>query len=377
MSYIKRIFFDASENIGIGTSRPQSKLDISGNVSISGHLLPGSNITFDLGSPNKRWKDLYLSGNTIDLSGTRLSRHTDGSLMVHDSSDNMLNGRFKDVIAEGNVTCNNLTVNGTTTTIDSSTATFENAASGNPGHIVIRNSYYNNQIQIRSKYNEDDNHIFTWNGSSVDKLIINGAINILGNGNVGLGQTNPQAKLDVNGNILSPTFVGMVCHFATSSAPNGWLKCNGAAISRTSYANLYATIGTTFGTGDGSTTFNLPDLRGEFIRSWSDGRSVDSGRGFGTFQYGSIAWHIGYIAGAPTSALGTGYSDGWTSFGSAFDDGVQNGVASNTNVYGTTTPNYAAGYIPTNSSTTANTINWNIWKGTRPRNIALLACIKY
>lgn len=55
---------------------------------------------------------------------------------------------------------------------------------------------------------------------------------------------------------------GTIFDFAGSSAPSGWLLCYGQAVSRTTYANLFSAIGTTFGTGDGSTTFNLPDCRG-------------------------------------------------------------------------------------------------------------------
>ena len=58
---------------------------------------------------------------------------------------------------------------------------------------------------------------------------------------------------------------GTVLDFAGTTAPNGWLTCYGQAVSRTTYANLFATIGTTYGTGDGSTTFNLPDARGRSI----------------------------------------------------------------------------------------------------------------
>jgi microcystin-dependent protein len=58
---------------------------------------------------------------------------------------------------------------------------------------------------------------------------------------------------------------GTVLPFAGSSAPDGWLLCHGQAVSRTTYAVLFAVIGTTYGTGDGSTTFNLPDLRGRVI----------------------------------------------------------------------------------------------------------------
>lgn len=87
---------------------------------------------------------------------------------------------------------------------------------------------------------------------------------------------------------LSPA--GQLAYFARSTAPTGWLKANGAAVSRTAYADLFAAIGNTFGVGDGFNTFNLPDLRGEFIRGWDDGRGVDAGRAFGGFQdYGTAA----------------------------------------------------------------------------------------
>ena len=59
--------------------------------------------------------------------------------------------------------------------------------------------------------------------------------------------------------------IGIVIDYAGSTAPTGWLLCYGQAISRTTYAALFAIIGTTYGTGDGSTTFNLPDLRGRTI----------------------------------------------------------------------------------------------------------------
>ncbi|PKO58112.1 MAG: phage tail protein [Betaproteobacteria bacterium HGW-Betaproteobacteria-18] len=58
---------------------------------------------------------------------------------------------------------------------------------------------------------------------------------------------------------------GAVMAWTTATAPQGWLECNGSAVSRTTYANLYAVLGTQYGAGDGSTTFNLPDLRGRTI----------------------------------------------------------------------------------------------------------------
>ncbi len=82
--------------------------------------------------------------------------------------------------------------------------------------------------------------------------------------------------------LLQPS--GVVSVFAGSSAPTGWLLCDGSTISRSTYSGLFAAIGTTYGVGDGSTTFRIPDLRGEFIRGLDSGRGVDSGRSLGSAQ---------------------------------------------------------------------------------------------
>lgn len=77
---------------------------------------------------------------------------------------------------------------------------------------------------------------------------------------------------------------GMVCYFAQATPPAGYLKRNGAAVSRATYARLFAKIGTTYGAGDGSTTFNLPDGRGVFDRGLDDGRGFDPDRTLGSYQ---------------------------------------------------------------------------------------------
>jgi phage-related tail fiber protein len=134
---------------------------------------------------------------------------------------------------------------------------------------------------------------------------------------------------------------GEITFFARNTAPTGYLKANGAAISRTTYSALFAAIGTTFGIGDGSTTFNLPDLRGEFLRGWDDSRGVDSGRTFGSAQAAAVESHTHNVK---TSTTGAG--------GSAGD--FVNGGGGNV--------------IPTTAYGGSET---------RPRNVAMLACIKY
>lgn len=69
--------------------------------------------------------------------------------------------------------------------------------------------------------------------------------------------------------------IGAVVSYPAATAPTGWLLCDGSQISRTTYADLYAVIGTAHGTGDGSTTFHLPDYRGRFLRGRDGGAGRD------------------------------------------------------------------------------------------------------
>ena len=140
------------------------------------------------------------------------------------------------------------------------------------------------------------------------------------------------------------TPVGTVILYGVDTAPTGFLKANGAAISRSTYADLFTAIGTTFGVGDGSTTFNVPDLRGYFPRGWADNGSIDSGRSFGSTQ----------------AATSVGTPD-------AGNDAPQGGFQNSDGNDGSNTTR-----SPSTMSFTSNT-----YKKVRPVNLALLACIKF
>ncbi|MXO72865.1 phage tail protein [Alteraurantiacibacter buctensis] len=149
--------------------------------------------------------------------------------------------------------------------------------------------------------------------------------------------------LSMSGGTLSATaastLTGEIKTWPTNSAPAGYLECSGAAVSRTTYSALFAVIGTTFGSGDGSTTFNLPNLRGEFVRGWDNGRGVDSGRAFGSAQSDELEAHT-HTYSTPTT-VGAGYPGG---SGGGFGGGYSTGSTGGTE--------------------------------TRPRNIALMYIIK-
>lgn len=156
--------------------------------------------------------------------------------------------------------------------------------------------------------------------------------------------------------------VGMVIWVAMNTAPSGFLKANGAAISRTTYSALFAAIGTTFGSGDGSTTFNVPDMRGEFARGWDDGRGIDTGRTFGSAQASANLAHNHGIT-------DPGHLHTWNFNQGAWNTGTSGNTAVAAN-QGTIDRN-------TGTSTTGITVNSSGGTESRPRNIALLACIKF
>ncbi len=154
---------------------------------------------------------------------------------------------------------------------------------------------------------------------------------------------------------------GSIGYFGNITAPIGYLECNGQAVSRTTYPELFNAISTLYGIGDGATTFNLPDLRGEFIRGVDNGRGVDAGRVLGTLQQTSLTNVMNgttYNGNNPANVDLFEFTQLDTD--AHFDDiGIQHTVLVNTAL--------------ANSGNTAPITPYGI----RPRNLALLSCIKY
>nr|DAX71461.1 MAG TPA: tail collar fiber protein [Caudoviricetes sp.] len=184
---------------------------------------------------------------------------------------------------------------------------------------------------------------------------------------VSAGDVRSLSGKSINNSVQISELVGEVAFFARSTPPSGWLKANGAAVSRTTYAALFDAIGTTFGDGDGHTTFNLPDLRGEFLRGLDDGRNVDGGRRLGTTQGDAIRnitgklWSefSGYKYVITTNSEGV--------FALTDNDGRRDTFKGDVANYGQLNKK-----VEFNASRVVPTANEN-----RPRNVALLACIKY
>jgi len=165
----------------------------------------------------------------------------------------------------------------------------------------------------------------SWN-SNVPVWSQNGNDAYYDTGNVGIGTSVPGQALTVTGTVESTTGgfmfpdgtvqttaasansilpTGLIVPFAgdTSSVPSGWMLCDGTIIDRTTYANLFNVIGQSFGDGDGSTTFNLPDFRGMFLRGVDNGagRDPDVGSRTAPAQGGNANDNVGSVQFSGTS----------------------------------------------------------------------------
>lgn len=176
------------------------------------------------------------------------------------------------------------------------------------------------------------------------------------------------------------TPAGAVMAFAMQTLPTGWLECDGTAISRSTYAALFAAIGTTYGVGDGATTFNLPDLRAYFIRGWDNGRGIDTGRVFGSSQDSQnlAHTHTGTTDSAGLHGHPARYSVG-NNNQSATSGGIMlNNTGQSNKVAFTGTPTATAGEqiggdgIHTHPFTTAS----NGGTDGRPLNVAMMYAIR-
>lgn len=145
---------------------------------------------------------------------------------------------------------------------------------------------------------------------------------------------------------------GTIIHYAGRTAPSGWLICNGANVSRTDYAALFAAIGTIYGAGNGSTTFGLPNLNGRFLEGTTSTSEV------GTYK----------SAGLPNIS--------GTNFGKVQTENSVSGAATKGNA-----ESYAGYFSSSGNFTNLNASRSNSTYGNsstvQPPSMALLPCIKF
>ena len=106
-------------------------------------------------------------------------------------------------------------------------------------------------------YRRDD---YKWYEVRMDQIRFEGLVNISGN-------TNINGNMTVNGSLVEFLPIGTILPYSSSNVPSGYMICDGRALSRADYSDLFNIIGTSYGSGDGSTTFNIPNLRGKVLIS--------------------------------------------------------------------------------------------------------------
>ena len=454
--------FNGAPYIGIGTTQPTGELTVVGNGQNTGNLvttspLGGSLVLGDVGTAVGNGGAIYLAAggtawNFAAIKGyvTNGANNSQGDIAFstrRNSTDSTLSESMR-ITSSGNVGIgtNNpsqaLEVSGNITATGS-------LYTGNNGGVFYGDSY-NLALRPPTATAPNGATFFQNNAGTITTMYVDSNTNY----RVGIGTTSPVYPLDVTGNTRASrvyadnapinnneltrkdyvdtqvnsvsTPAGCVAYFASTTAPTGWIKANGAVLPIASYQNLFNNLakqgnGNTiwWQPGDGPTNFRLPDLRGQFIRGWADNGGVDAGRGIGTTQGDSFASHnhvitdpghthtvndLGHKHGItdlghthtvtdPGHAHGGGAYPGqtnaggryglgggaqiWSGGGTGATGGSGTGITINSNTTGITINSNTTGI--TNKSSTTGITQTNTTGGTenRPTNIALLACIKY
>ncbi|TDR82216.1 tail fiber protein [Paludibacterium purpuratum] len=175
---------------------------------------------------------------------------------------------------------------------------------------------------------------------------------------------------------------GTIISSACASPPTGYLACDGSAVSRAAYSSLFAAIGTTFGAGDGSTTFNVPDARGVALRGVDGSRGLDSGRTLGSYQADAIASHSVGVSdpGHAHSGIVTNNTQIGNNGSGTYPNGGKFTVSASSTYSGVGTAalyNNQGQAFGTTSSTTSISASYSGAAETRMKNLAVNFFIKY
>ena len=202
----------------------------------------------------------------------------------------------------------------------------------------------------------------TYSTSQADARFLNESSNLSDLDSVAAARSNLSVYSKNEADNKYQTFselVGMVAPFPSEVVKQGWLACEGQAVSRSQYQALYNYLGTAYGNGDGSTTFNLPDYRNEFLRGASNTRSV------GNKESDELKSH---------KHTGSTSTNGEHSHGGVPQrrSDTDRGANSSTFSVDTTSSTYPAGAHSHTFTTDATGSS-----ETRPRNVAVKWCIKY
>tara|TARA_B100000963_G_scaffold326827_1_gene314176 strand:+ start:621 stop:2183 length:1563 start_codon:yes stop_codon:yes gene_type:complete len=275
-------------NVGIGTTSPTEKLDINGNLHIEGDYIcirSDSNNDGNTGKPA-----LYFSEDNYNSSDST-SHNDNGNVRIIYDGDGQ-NGDNNFIAIQGRTAANQFN----NTLLHCETGGNVGIGTNDPKtnlhvnhdfHIAANSSSWNDTagkgLYMRYSTNSSQDGAYIQSNDRTSgqdyPLTFEASKFFFKDGNVGIGTENPTEKLEVNGNIslnstitnsnqfigfgISP--VGSITMYGGQTAPSGWHLCNGTPLNRTTYSSLFNIIGTTYGAGNGSTTFELPNMSGRFV----------------------------------------------------------------------------------------------------------------
>jgi hypothetical protein len=166
-------------NLGVGTNAPKAKLHVVGDSLFAGALIPASNIVYDLGSASARWRDIYLSGNTINLGGTKITLDSNSDVVFADTANNLKN------IVVNQIQIGSDPASAVVIAQDPNTGTINFVSASNASSVPISS--------VSSQWSSDGSNVY-----------------IGDNSNVGIGKSNPTVKLDVAGAINAVGYCNLI-----------------------------------------------------------------------------------------------------------------------------------------------------------------------
>jgi microcystin-dependent protein len=264
----RKIMIKSDGKVGIGLISPSYALDVSGDINLSGNYRSGgsivsfssiSGVTNGTGAANKA----LILNTDRDISNIQNMSLT-GTLTVGTTGSGPNRINFAGTSGDGTSNHTVLAERIYNSTEQSELLIFKgNDAASTAGPDRIRYRSAEHRFQTYTSAEDYSTPV----GDNNDRMFIGN------DGKVGINTTSPSYQLDVNGT-FSHVPPGTVIMYIAATAPAGFLLCNGSEISRTTYATLFAIISTTYGSGNGSTTFNLPDLRGRVPIGFGQGSGL-------------------------------------------------------------------------------------------------------
>jgi microcystin-dependent protein len=270
----------ASPSLSVATKNYVDILSgaVNGTANFFGDITPSANLTYTLGNTTNRFTNIFsqsiLVGN-VNAANTfaatsniaQINLGTDITPTANISSNLGSSARRFDTLHSNSATLTGQLTVGLSTSIGGNLSVSSNL-------LIIGNTAVGSNLTVAANTNVGGNitiaSVTESRNVSTGALVVSGGLGVAGNVNVGNEIRTPTMPAGTANTAVATTqFVavnsvptGAINMFVNvTTAPNGWLFCNGAAVSRAIYSALFSVIGTTYGSGDGSTTFNIPDFR--------------------------------------------------------------------------------------------------------------------